>query len=125
LSFPPHCASTYVSQPFSPAKTIFTGIGVLLGVSLYMVLQLASTEHSAQAMRDVVRNYDTLISLFERVNLFLKRLDSYSSIPLTTTMTELLGKIMAQVLSILALSTKTMKERRISGSVYLIFLVLN
>jgi hypothetical protein len=90
-----------------------------------MVLQLASTEHSAQAMRDVVRNYDTLISLFERVNLFLKRLDSYSSIPLTTTMTELLGKIMAQVLSILALSTKTMKERRISGSVYLIFLVLN
>ena len=76
-------------------------------------------------MRDVVRNYDTLISLFERVNLFLKRLDSYSSIPLTTTMTELLGKIMAQVLSILALSTKTMKERRISGSVYLIFLVLN
>ena len=90
-----------------------------------MVLQLASTEHSAQAMRDVVRNYDTLISLFERVNLFLKRLDSYSSIPLTTTMTELLGKIMAQVLSILALSTKTMKERRISGSVHLIFLVLN
>jgi len=28
-------ASAYVSQPFSPAKTIFTGTSVLLGVSLF------------------------------------------------------------------------------------------
>jgi hypothetical protein len=75
-------------------------------------------------VRDVVRNYDTLISLFERIHLFLKRLDCYTSIPLTTAMTELLGKIMAQVLSILALSTKTMKERRISESIHLIYLLL-
>ena len=32
-------------------------------------------------------------------------------------MSELLAKIMAQILSILALSTKTMKERRISWSI--------
>jgi hypothetical protein len=64
LSFLPYCALTYVFQPFSPAKPIFTGIGVLLGVGLYMVLQLASIENSAQAVKDVVKNYDTLISLF-------------------------------------------------------------
>jgi hypothetical protein len=55
-----------------------------------------------------------LVSLFERIHIFLQRLNSYTGIPLTTAMTELLGKIMAQVLSILALSTKAMKERRIS-----------
>lgn len=73
-------------------------------------------------MRDVVKNYDTLIGLFERIHLFMKRLDCYTNIPLTNAMTELLGKIMAQVLSILALSTKAMKERRISESTYLIYL---
>jgi len=31
---------TFSPQPFSPAKTIFTGIGVLLGVSLSQVLCL-------------------------------------------------------------------------------------
>ena len=34
-------------------------------------------------------------------------------------MTELLGKIMAQILSILALSTKAMKDRRISRCIHL------
>jgi len=55
-----------------------------------------------------------LVSLFERIHFFLQRLNSYTGIPLTTAMTELLGKIMAQVLSILALSTKAVKEKRIS-----------
>ena len=52
--------------------------------------------------------------LFERIHLFLERLSSYTRISLTREFTELLGKIMAQVLSILALSTKLIKERRIS-----------
>ncbi|KAI0288084.1 hypothetical protein BC826DRAFT_722299 [Russula brevipes] len=85
-----------VGLPFPPAKTIFTGIAVLLGT-----------------VKDTVASYATLISVFERVHLFLKRLRYYTGIPLTPAMTELLGNIMAQVLSILALSTKAMKERRI------------
>jgi hypothetical protein len=52
--------------------------------------------------------------LFERIHLFLQRLNSYTRISLTREFTELLGKIMAQVLSILALSTKLITERRIS-----------
>jgi methyl-accepting chemotaxis protein len=65
-------------------------------------------------MKDVVASYDILISLFERIHFFLQRLNCYTNVALTTEMTELLGKIMAQVLSVLALSTKTMKERWIS-----------
>jgi hypothetical protein len=67
-------------------------------------------------MRDVLASYGRFVCLFERVKHFLQRLDAYTRIPLTPAMTELLGKIMAQVLSILALSTKEMQERRISVS---------
>ena len=59
-------------------------------------------------------SHDTLIQLFERINCFLQRLKSYTGIPLTNESRELLGKIMAQLLLILALSTKAMTERRIS-----------
>jgi len=68
----------------------------------------------AQAVRDVNASYDVLANLFERIQSFLQRLNLYTRIALTTEMTGLLGKIMAQILSILALSTKTMKEWRIS-----------
>jgi hypothetical protein len=66
------------------------------------------------ARRDVVASHDTLIHLFERINFFLQRLKTYTGIPLTSESTELLGKIMAQILSVLALSTKAMTSGRIS-----------
>jgi len=87
-----------IGLPFSPAKTIFTGIGVLLG-----------------AVRDVSASHDAVIHMFERIHLFLQRLNIYTEIPLTDELTELLGKIMAQLLCILALSTKVMADSRMSG----------
>ena len=68
-------------------------------------------------MKDVLASFEALVRLFERIRFFLQRLNQYTAIPLTPEMTLLLGKIMAQVLSVLALSTKEMKERRISRSV--------
>ena len=65
-------------------------------------------------MRDVVASYNTIVHLFERIHFFLQRLKSYSGMPLSKDFTELLGKIMAQIVSILALSTKAMTERRMS-----------
>lgn len=64
-------------------------------------------------------SHDTLVHLFERVHSFLQRLKSYMGIPLSIDMTELLGKIMALLINILALSTKAMTERRISGLIRL------
>ena len=72
-------------------------------------------------MKDVVASYEALSNLFERVQFFLQRLNRYTAIPLTPDMTLLLGKIMAQVLSVLALSTKEMKEMRFSGPIHLAF----
>lgn len=50
---------------------------------------------------------------------FLQRLGVYIGVPLTPAMTEVLGKIMAEVLCIFALVTKEMKQRRSSESVHL------
>jgi hypothetical protein len=64
------------------------------------------------------------MKLLERIQFFLQRLHHYTSVALTPEMTELLAKIMAQILSILALSTKKMKERRISWSIQLIYFLV-
>jgi len=71
-------------------------------------------------VKDVVASYDMLVYLFERIDFFLKRLKRYTSVRLTQEMMELLAKIMAQVLSALALSTKVMKQKRISVSILFI-----
>jgi hypothetical protein len=69
-------------------------------------------------VKDVIASYETLINLFERTQFFLQRLNHYITASLTPEMTELLAKILAQVLFVLALSTKEMKERRISALIY-------
>jgi hypothetical protein len=72
-------------------------------------------------MRDVVASHDKILHIFERIHFFLQRLKAYAGMPLTDELTELLGKIMGQLLCILALSTKTMRERRMSELVYSLF----
>ena len=72
-------------------------------------------------MKDVAASHDTLIHLFERINFFLQLLKGYTGIPLTNDSTELLGKIMAQLLFILALSNKAMTNGRISELVLSFF----
>ena len=67
-----------------------------------------------QAVKDVAASHETLINLFERVHFLLQRLKGYTGIPHTNGLTKLLGKIMAQILCIIALSTKAMTERQIS-----------
>jgi hypothetical protein len=68
-----------------------------------------------QAAKKVAADHNRLIHLFERIHLFLQRLNSYTGLSLTREFTDLLGKIMAQILSILAFSTKLITERRTSG----------
>jgi len=75
---------------------------------------------SCQAVRDVVASHGLLVSLFERIHFFLQRLKRYTGMSLTKELKELLGKIMAELLSILALSTKAMSERGVSELIYLL-----
>ena len=67
-----------------------------------------------QAVKDIGASHDILIHLLERIHFFVQRLKSYTGMSLTNESTELLGKIMAQLVLILALSTKAMTDKRIS-----------
>ncbi|KAH9007995.1 hypothetical protein EDB84DRAFT_1676770 [Lactarius hengduanensis] len=80
---------------FSPAKVIFAGAGVLL-----------------LAAKDAVANQEALVDIFERVENFFRRLETYTEVPTTEAMRDIIVKIMAEVLEIFAIVTKEMKQGR-------------
>jgi hypothetical protein len=67
-----------------------------------------------QAANGVSSSYDALLELFECLGNFLKRLEVYTQIPPTQMMTDIIVKIMAELLSVLALATRQIKEGRFS-----------
>ncbi|KAN0116575.1 hypothetical protein V8E52_005719 [Russula decolorans] len=82
--------------PLSPVKAIHTGLGILLS-----------------AVKGVLDDYDTLADLLESVERFLNRLDIYTKIPPTVSMTEIIIKILVELLSILVLATKQLQQGKL------------
>ncbi|KAH9996168.1 hypothetical protein BJV74DRAFT_295552 [Russula compacta] len=81
---------------YPPAGMIFSGIGVLLS--------------TVMAVRD---SGDALFKLFERIESFFRRLETYIAIPsIAAGMTETIVKIVVEVLSILAIATKGIGQNR-------------
>jgi hypothetical protein len=70
-----------------------------------------------QAACGVSTSYDSLVELFERVGNFLKRLHIYTEIPFTPAMTDIIVQIMVEVLSVLALATKEIRQGRFSRQI--------
>ena len=94
---------------------VFTGIGVLLTVrsSAFLIVDLSDPYALLQAAKDVRSSHDVLVDLFERIQFFLKRLGVHTRFS-TEEMVEILVKIMAEVLSILAIATKEVQQSRTS-----------
>ena len=67
-----------------------------------------------QAASGVTSSYDALVNLFECLGNFLKRLEIYTTIPPTPMLTEIVVKIMVELLSVLALASKQIKQGRLS-----------
>ena len=67
-----------------------------------------------QAASGVTSSYDALLDLFECFGNFLKRLEIYTTIPPTPMMTDIIIKIMVELLSVLALATNQIKQGRFS-----------
>ena len=65
-----------------------------------------------------------LIDIFVRIESFFKRLESYTEVPPTAAMTDVIVKIMIEVLSILAIATKEIKQGRPSALIYVYLLLL-
>jgi hypothetical protein len=57
---------------------------------------------------------DVLIDIFVRIESFFKRLESHTQVPPTAAMTDVIVKILIEVLSILAIATKEIKQGRSS-----------
>jgi hypothetical protein len=67
-----------------------------------------------QAAQGVISSHDALVDLIESIGQFVIRLDIYTRIPLTPAMSEMIVKIMAALLSTVALATKELKQGRSS-----------
>ena len=72
----------------------------------------------SQAFKGVISDLDALVDLLESIEQFLNRLDIYTKVPPTPAMTEIIVKIMVELLSTLALATKQIKQGRPSESVF-------
>ncbi|KAI0248620.1 hypothetical protein BJV78DRAFT_1363407 [Lactifluus subvellereus] len=84
-----------VGLPLPPARVIFMAIGVLL------------------AVKDIDASQGALVDLIEQIVNFSRCLESYTEVkPTPPAMSEIIVKIMAQVLSTLAIATKESKRRQ-------------
>ena len=84
-----------------------------------LVLKRASRDiQTYQAVKGTIDSYDLLVDLLESIDHFLNRLDIYTKIPSTVAMTEMVVKILVELLSTLALATKQIKEGKTSESVF-------
>ncbi|KAH9019311.1 hypothetical protein EDB83DRAFT_2556005 [Lactarius deliciosus] len=99
---------------FSPAKVIFAGAGVLLlvAISLDHAYSGCPNTEPTQAAKDVDASHDALVDIFERIENFFRRLETYTEVPTTDAMRDIIVKIMVEVLGIFGIVTKEMKQGR-------------
>jgi hypothetical protein len=84
----------------------------------YLQIILTHTCFFFQAANDVSASRAKLVELFSRVQYFFKRVETYTTVPPTSAMTDIIVEIFVAVLSFLALATKevTVKRGRIGKS---------
>jgi len=68
----------------------------------------------SQASTAVSASQDTLYNIFERIENFFRRMETYVEVPPTAGMTDIIVKIMVEVLRILSIATKEMEQSRMS-----------
>ena len=67
-----------------------------------------------QAAKNVWASQDTLVDVFERIEMFFRRLEVYIEVPATTEMMDIITQIMVEVLCILGIATKEIRQSWIS-----------
>ena len=85
-------------------------------IYFFLSAHLCDTQ-AYQAVKGILDDYDALTNLLESVEHFLNRLDIYTKIPPTVGMTEVIIKILVELLSILGLATKQLQQGKLSESV--------
>ena len=67
-----------------------------------------------QAVKDVNAAQEALIDIFERIENFFKRMEKYTEVKPSEAMTDIIVKIMVEVLNILGIATREIKQGRTS-----------
>jgi len=73
--------------------------------------------HVIQSAKGIISNCDALVDLLESIEHFLSQLNTYTRIPPTSAMNEIVVKILVELISTLALVTEELKQRRSSEPV--------
>jgi hypothetical protein len=68
----------------------------------------------SQAAKDVRSSQSTILDIFERIENFFRRLEVYTEVGPTPEMMDTMVHVMVEVLSILGIATKEIKEGRTS-----------
>ncbi|KAH9023215.1 hypothetical protein EDB85DRAFT_2151282 [Lactarius pseudohatsudake] len=102
---------------FSPAKVIFTSVGVLLLVSIFLIPFVVFNGDVCQTAKGVYASHEALIDLFDHIARFFRRLEPFTEepfteMPPTAAMTDIIVKIMVELLNISAIATKEVKRKR-------------
>lgn len=98
---------------------VFTGIGILLSVSIVFPSIPLVGDCDAwiyKAANSVITTQGALLPLFERIEHVFRRLEVYVEVPPTARMIDAIVKVIVQVLHILAIVTKELKQSRTSKS---------
>ena len=80
----------------------------------YNILRGQYNVYTSQAVKDVRKGQDMLVDVFERIEGFFRRLEIYAEVRPTTEMMDTIVQIMVEILSILGIATKEIKEGRLS-----------
>ena len=68
----------------------------------------------SQATNAVSTSRDLLLGLFERIESIFRRLEIYIEVPRTSGMTDVIVKVMVEVICILSIATKEINQYRAS-----------
>ena len=72
------------------------------------------TVYFSQAAKDVRGSQKTVLDIFERIEMFFRRLEVYTGVEPTPEMMDMMVQITVEVLSILGIATKEIKQGRTS-----------
>jgi hypothetical protein len=73
-----------------------------------------SNAYISQAANDARAGQDTLTKIFERIEMFFRRLEIYTELPSTLEIMNTIVQILTEVLSILGIATKEITRGRMS-----------
>ena len=106
---------------------IFTGVGILVAVGDLLDSYRLLLMPSCQAARDVGVSQDALIDIFDRIENFFKRLETYAEVPPTYSMLnratiDVVVQTTVEALRILAIATEEVKEGSARKSIPFVYI---